>query len=224
MNWIKNNWGWVTVIIIGFLPLTGILSMINIDFSGTGSWISMDSITMHGRQPGDAPHEVSGVHLALKETGEWAIRWLVAILTLTPVAILTGKKASLYVRQAAGITAFVYAALHLLFFIIERGFMETFKEVSFILGLVSTVVMLVLAVTSSKRAIKYLRGAWKKLHRFAYLAGLLAVLHVALLKHGDWIPYLVILLIGFLLRLTFVKQFIQKLRPGKAKIEFAREA
>ncbi len=216
MNWIKKNWGWVTVIIIGLLPLTGILKMINIDFiGGSESWITMDSFTMQGRRPGELPREVSGAHIALKETGEWAIRWLIIVLSLTPFAILTGKKASLFVRQACGITAFVYASLHLLFFCIDKDFMGIFKGVSTILGLTSTLVMLALAVTSNKRSMKFLRNAWKKLHRFAYIAGVLAVMHVALLKHGDWVPYLIILAIGFLLRISYIEQAISNLKKRK---------
>jgi len=216
MNWIKKNWGWITVVIIGLLPLIEVMSMININFSGSAeSWISMDSFTMPGRRPGELPREVTGAHLAVKETGEWAIRWIVVILSLTPFSILTGKNPSLWVRQAAGITAFAYAACHFMFFCIDKGLMETFGEVGFILGLIATLVMLVLAITSNTRSMKYLRKSWKKLHRFAYLAGILAVLHVALLEHGDWIPYLTILVIGFLLRLHFIKKEISKFRIRK---------
>ena len=216
MNWIKYNWGWVTVIIIGLLPLTAILKMINIDFTGSAeSWITMDSFTLQGRRPGELPREVSGAHMAVKETGEWAIRWIVIILSLTPFSILTGKKPSLSVRQAAGITAFIYAGLHFLFFCIDKSLMETFKETGFVLGLTATLVMLVLAITSNRRSMKFLRKKWKKLHRLAYLAGLLAILHVVLLEHGDWAPYAIILAIGFLLRLTFIKETIGKLRMRK---------
>lgn len=214
MSWLKQNWGWGTVIVIAVLPLLGILAMVNIDFSGA-SWISMDSLTLPGRHPGDAPHEVSGVHMGLKETGEWAIRWLVIVLSLTPWGILTGKKPSLYVRQAAGITAFVYSALHLLFFCIERGFLSTFKELGFILGFIAMLVMFILAVTSNRKSMKFLKAAWKKLHRWAYLAALLSILHVVLLKHGDWIPYVIILVVGAILRFRFAKDWFMKIRAGK---------
>lgn len=216
MNWINKNWGWITVVIIGLLPLIKIMSMIHIDFSASAeSWISMDTFTMPGRQPGELPREVSGAHLAVKETGEWAIRWMVIVLSMTPFSILTRIKPSLWVRQAAGITAFAYAAVHFMFFCIDRGLMETFIEVGYILGLIATLVMMVLAITSNRRSMKYLRNAWKKLHRLAYFAAILAILHVALLKHGEWVPYLIILAIGFLLRLNFVKKEISKFRTRK---------
>jgi len=216
MNWIKKNWGWVTVIIIGLLPLVGVLKMINLDFSGSAeTWFSMDSFTMPGRRLGELPKVVTGAGRAVKETGEWAIRWIVIILSLTPFSILTGKKPSLSVRQAAGITAFTYAGLHFLFFCVDKGWLETFKEFGSVLGLIATLVMMVLAITSNTRSMKFLRKKWKKLHRLAYLAGVLAILHVALLEHGDWIPYLIILIIGFLLRSTFIKQSISNRRTRR---------
>ncbi len=219
MNWLKRNWGWIAVILLGLIPLTGILRMVHIDFTESGaSWITMDSLTVPGRRPGELPREVSGAHMAVKETGEWAIRWVVIVLSLTPFSILTGIKSRLHVRQALGITAFAYAFLHLLFFCIDKGWMETFKETGTILGLVATLIMMVLAVTSNRRSMRFLRKTWKKIHRMAYLAGILAVIHVALLEHGDWVPYLIILLIGFLLRLSFFKQEISKLRMRKMPV------
>ena len=216
MNWIRSNWGWITVIIIGIIPLIEVLSMINIDFSGSAdSWISMDSFKMQGRRPGEESRIVSGAHIAVKQTGEWAIRWIVVILSMTPFGILTGKKPSLWVRQAAGITAFIYACLHFLFFCIDKSFMETFRDVSFILGLIATLIMVVLAVTSNTKAMKSLRKSWKKLHRLAYLAGVLAVLHVALLEHGDWLPYLIILIAGFILRAKVIKEWFRVIRSRR---------
>jgi len=215
-NWLNKNWGWITVIFIGILPLLGILKMINLDFSGTSeSWISMDTFTMHGRRPGELPKEVSGAHMAVKETGEWAIRWLTAILSLTPITILTGIKSRLHVRQAIGVTAFIYAFLHLLFFCIDKGLMETFKEFGNIMGLIATIIMGGLAITSNKRSMKFLRRSWKSVHRFAYLAGILAILHMVLLKHGDWAPYAILLTLGFIIRTTKVKDVIKKLRIRK---------
>ncbi|WP_423128459.1 ferric reductase-like transmembrane domain-containing protein [Gaoshiqia sp. Z1-71] len=222
MNWIRKNGGWMTVVIIGLLPFIGVMDIFNIDFSGSGeSWISIKTFTVPARRAGELPREVSGAHIAVKETGEWAIRWLVFVLSLTPFSILTGIKSRLYVRQAAGIIAFVYAGFHLVFFCIDRSLIETFKEFGYIMGFVATLIMLVLAVTSNRKSMKFLRKTWKKIHQTAYLAGLLAVLHVALLKHGDWIPYVIILVAGFLLRLSIVRQAISKLRIRKTLVSAA---
>lgn len=219
MNWIKSNWGWAVTVLLGILPLIGIIHIFNIDFSGNGPIISIDTMTIPAHRAGDMPREVSGAHMAVKVTGEWAIRWLVIVLSLTPFSILTRIKPSLYVRQAAGITAFVFAFLHLIFFCIDRGLLKTFEEIGYILGLVSTLVMLVLAVTSNRRSMKLLRKAWKKIHRFAYLAAILAITHVILLDHGDWIPYAIILVIGFLARFPFVKKTLAKAKSNKKQVQ-----
>ncbi len=225
MNWLKKNWGWITITIIGILPLIGILKMINIDITGTSeTWITMDSFTFQGRHRGELPKEVTGAQMAVKETGEWAIRWLVIVLSLTPFTILTKIKSRLHVRQAVGITAFVYAFLHLLFFCIDKGFIETFKEFGNILGLIATLFMFVLAITSNKQSMKYLRRKWKKIHKLAYLTGILAILHLALLEHGDWIPYAVILIFGFIIRNTNINKSIDQLRIRTSQIPvFAKD-
>jgi len=218
-NWIMQNWGWITVIFIGILPFIGLLKMISFDFTDTGeSWITMDAVTIQGRRPGEESRVVSGAHMAVKETGEWAIRWLVAILSLTPISIITGIKSRLHVRQAIGITAFIYAFAHLLFFCIDKGLMETFKELGNILGLTATIIMLVLAITSNKQSMKFMRKSWKKIHRFAYLAGFLAILHMVLLEHGDWAPYAILLIIGFLVRIRIIKGVISNFRISKKKV------
>jgi len=219
MDWLKKNWGWLLIVLIGLVPLAEILKMIHLDFSGAGnSWFVMDSFTMRGRAHGGVPEVLTGAHIAVKITGEWAIRWIVAVLCLTPFTILTGIKSRLHVRQAMGITAFVYAALHFLFFCIDKGWMETFREFGFVLGLVATLVMMVLAVTSNRRSLKLLRRTWKRIHRLAYLAGILAVVHVALLEHGDWFPYALLLVVGFTLRLPAVKAWIAQIRNRREMV------
>ena len=213
MNWLKNNWGWIIVAVLGLIPLIKILSIINIGFSGAeGSWITADTMMLPARRAGDMPHEVSGAHMAVKETGEWAIRWLVFVLTLTPFGILTGIKAGLKVRQAAGIIAFLYAAFHFLFFCIDRGLMDTFRDTGYILGLIATVIMLALAITSNRKAMKLMRKNWKRMHRLAYPAAILSIVHVMLLRHGSWMPYAIIRLIGFVLRIPVIKTWIANLK------------
>ena len=217
MNWIKKNWNWVVVTLIGIIPLIPVFSMIQLDFSSSAdSWISMGTITVPGHRPGEAVRQVSGAHIAVKETGEWAIRWMVVILSLTPIAILTGIKSRLFVRQAAGIITFVYAALHFIFFCIDRGWFETFKEFGYVMGLIAALIMAVLAISSNRKSMRLLAKTWKKMHRTAYLAALLAITHVMLLKHGTWLPYLIILALGFVVRTSFVKSRLSKLRTRNA--------
>ena len=99
-----------------------------------------------------------------------------------------------------------------------NSLMETFKEFGNIMGLLATLIMLLLAVTSNKRSMKYLRQGWKKLHNLAYLVALLAILHMVLLEHGDWAPYAIILIIGFLLRITVIKNTLNNIRTRRNSV------
>lgn len=71
MNWLRQNWDWLVIVLIGVFPLAGIIKMINIDFSGTGtSWITMDSVAFQGRGH-EGPLKIeTGAHMAVKETRE----------------------------------------------------------------------------------------------------------------------------------------------------------
>lgn len=204
------------VVILGLVPLISIFSMIHLDFSSSAdSWISMGKISIPGHRPGEAERIVSGAHIAVKQTGEWAIRWLTVILSLTPIAIVTGIKSRLFVRQAAGSFAFLYAALHFVFFCIDKSWIETFKEFGLVMGLIATIIMAALAFTSNRKSMRLMRKNWKKMHRAAYVAGGLSIVHLLLLKHADWAPYLAIMVVGFVLRLSFVKNKISRLRTKK---------
>lgn len=140
-------------------------------------------------------------------TGEWAIRWLTASLTITPLMILFGLRKVRRYRKVFGIYAFVYSLFHLLFFIADRNLIAIFEEFNFILGFVSFIIMIPLALTSNKWSLRKLKKAWTSLHKWAYAAGILAVVHVAFLERGSWAPYAVIILIGLLLRLPLIKNF-----------------
>jgi sulfoxide reductase heme-binding subunit YedZ len=69
------------------------------------------------------------------------------------------------------------------------------------------IILLALAATSFKWAMKRLGKRWKKLHRLIYLGALLVVLHLALVIKGDfftlsgdvWKPLVAAIVIGLLL-------------------------
>lgn len=93
MRFLKKNYGWLVVVILASLPLIPLLSMLNENDT------TADSI---------AP-------MLYHISGEFAIRWMTAVLTLTPFFILFGIT-NLYVRQAMGI-ALRYGVLFTLFYL-----------------------------------------------------------------------------------------------------------
>lgn len=137
-------------------------------------------------------------------SGEFAIRWLVAVLTCTPFFIVFGVQ-NLFVRQAMGIATAVWSFIHFIIFIIVEGFAETFTQVNYIAGFIATLIFIPLVATSNRKSMKYLKRNWKKLQRWVYLAIFLSLLHVALLDKG-YIFYTVIVGVGFIIRMPFLKE------------------
>ena len=216
MKWFKNNWLWLLINIIVLLPILSVFAQFRIDLFGTGQLISMElpqQILEMKNNPEFAGREISALGFAIKSTGEWSIRWLVACLSITPLFVLFANNRILRYRKMFGLYAFAYAFLHTLFFIAERGFIQIFDEFNFILGLISLLIMIALALTSNKWSMKTLGRNWKKLQKFVYAASILAVLHLMLIDHGgSWVLYAVIMSVGFVLRLPKIREFFEKRR------------
>jgi sulfoxide reductase heme-binding subunit YedZ len=73
-------------------------------------------------------------------------------------------------------------------------------------GFTAWVLLLPLALTSSKRAIIYLKDKWKKLHRLIYIIAILGVVHFIWLVKKDLtepLIYAAIILILLLFRFKF---------------------
>ena len=125
-------------------------------------------------------------------TGEWALRFLVLCLTVTPLRRLTGWRMLTLERRTLGLFAFLYAALHLTTYVtLDLGFDwanlgEDILERPYItVGFATFCVLLALASTSSRAAARRLGRRWKQLHRLVYLAGIGAVVHFLWLVKSD---------------------------------------
>jgi len=125
-------------------------------------------------------------------TGEWAARFIIVALALTPLSrLLPGSGAVKWLlarRRALGVAAFCYALLHLAFYIWE---METLANMLAELGLagiwtgwLALLMMIPLAATSNDAAVRALRSGWKRLQRLAYPAALLTLAHWILVHNG----------------------------------------
>jgi sulfoxide reductase heme-binding subunit YedZ len=152
-------------------------------------------------------------------TGRYALALLLLSLAITPVRRLTGLATIHRLRKPLGLYAFLYVVLHLLTYVgLDFGFNLAFlwpdiTQQRFIqAGLLSFLLLLPLAVTSTRRWRTRLGRDWRRLHRLSYLAAALAVLHFFWLVKGDWRRPLVAALVLALL-LLFRLLPIRK-RPG----------
>jgi methionine sulfoxide reductase heme-binding subunit len=126
------------------------------------------------------------IELLTHRTGWWALALLLATLAVTPLRRLTGRNELARVRRPLGLFAFFYATLHLLvYFVLDQGvefgyLLEDVLERPFITaGFAAWLLLLPLAVTSTRGWVRRLGRRWRPLHRLAYLAAGLGVLHFA---------------------------------------------
>ena len=121
-----------------------------------------------------------------------ALVFLVLSLACTPIYTLFGFKPALKVRRALGLYAFFYASLHFLTFVgldyqFDIGLLKEaiFEKRYALVGFAAFLILIPLAVTSTKGWMRRLGKKWKHLHKLIYLAGLLAVVHYIWLVKSD---------------------------------------
>ena len=122
---------------------------------------------------------------ALNQLGLVVLIFLVAALTCTPLKTLFGWTWPLRLRRMLGLYGFAYATLHVSTYVgIDQFFdwqaivADILKRPFIFVGFAAFVLLIPLAVTSTAAWIKRLGYArWKQLHRLAYVASLLGVLH-----------------------------------------------
>jgi len=150
--------------------------------------------------------------------GDWAIRFLLTALAVTPVRLLTGQAVVVRFRRMLGLYAFFYAVLHLSsyvgldqFFAWGAIWKDIVKRNYITVGMATFLMLLPLAATSTKGMVKRLGAKrWTKLHRVVYVAGAAACLHFYMMRKG--IQLEPIIYAGILALLLGVR-VVHRLRP-----------
>jgi len=143
------------------------------------------------------------------ETGRWALIFLLLSLAVTPARRLTGWNVLIQFRRMLGLFAFFYAFCHFAaYWSFDLGFAfaamvgDVLKRPFIALGFAAFLLMVPLALTSTKGWIRRLGKKWTVLHRLVYASAILAVLHFiwkVKVFTGDPVIYAAILatLLGF---------------------------
>ena len=158
---------------------------------------------------------------ATLRTGKTALWLLVLSLACTPINTIFKFRPVLKLRRPLGLYAFMYASIHFAIFIGVDYFFAwslivdaLFEKRYALIGLTTGLIMLALAITSTQGWQRRMKKNWKRLHRFVYAAGILAVIHyIWLVKQGvrePWIWAIVVVLL-LLLRWAPIKQRVLKL-------------
>lgn len=135
---------------------------------------------------------VNPIQDATFRTGKTAMVLLVASLACTPANTVFGFRPAIKARRALGLYAFMYAAIHFAIFIgLDYGFdlrlvaLELAEKRYILVGAAALLILVPLAVTSTKGWQRRLGKAWKKLHRWVYLAGALVIVHYIWMQKSD---------------------------------------
>jgi len=119
-------------------------------------------------------------------TGIWTLRFLMITLAVTPFRRVTGWSGLIRFRRMLGLFGFFYAFVHLAtyvwldqYFDFAEMFRDMFLKRPFIItGFISFLVLVPLAITSTRKWIARLGGSrWQMLHRLIYLGAAAGVLH-----------------------------------------------
>ena len=118
-------------------------------------------------------------------TGEFAARFMIIAMMLTPLRMLFPRVRWLAWlnrrRRYLGVAAFGYALLHTILYVVDMETLEAMAREFWALGIwtgwFAFFIFIPLAVTSHDRAVRFLRRGWQWLHRWVYPAAILTLLH-----------------------------------------------
>lgn len=203
-TYLKKHWLWIVINVAALVPLARVI----------WDYVNGNMIDPIG--------EMTDV------TGYTALILLVASLAVTPILSVTGYRKVATVRKSLGLQGFMYVSLHLLVFIVlDYGLNlnlilgDAILSKRFVLvGFGSFLILIPLAITSTKWWIKRLGKNWKRLHRLVYLAVPLGVFHYFLVEKIPAEPLVWGTVVGLLLiarvpvvrkRLNAVRQLVDGL-------------
>lgn len=159
-------------------------------------------------------------------TGDWTIRLILLGLAFTPLRKITGWKDLARFRRMIGLYACLYAALHLMNFMILDHYFDwssilndILKRKAITFGMIAFVLLIPLALTSTKAMIRRLGKSWLKLHRLVYAIAILAVIHNMMMVKADLFePTLHAAILIFLLGYRFYRNISGKFKTSKRVI------
>lgn len=160
-----------------------------------------------------------------QRTGKYALVLLILSLACTPINTIFGFRQVLKVRRPLGLYAFMYASIHFLVFIgldyqFDVGLLQEaiFEKRYALVGFSAGLILLALAITSTRGWMKRLGKTWSKLHKFVYLAGILVIIHYVWLVKSDIrepLLYGGIVLLLLVARIPYVRKQLSRIRQHR---------
>ena len=133
------------------------------------------------------------VEVITHSTGDWTLILIMVTLSVTPLRKITKQYWLVGVRRMIGLFAFFYGCLHFTTYLwldksfdVQEMIKDIYKRPFITAGFTAFVLMIPLALTSTKGWIRRLGGKnWQKLHRLIYVTAIAGVVHYIWLVKAD---------------------------------------
>lgn len=156
----------------------------------------------------------------LLSLGYWAMVCLWLTLLITPLRYWLNDSRFIVYRRTLGLMSVFYATLHLLVvmtYVLGWNWQQFLVELQdrpyMLVGIMAWLLMLPLALSSNKWAMRKLRGGWKRLHQLIYLIAPLVLVHFYWLVRSDFREVLIFFV---LLVLLMADRYIRNLKVKNA--------
>lgn len=154
------------------------------------------------------------------ETGEWALRFLLITLAVTPIRRLTHAHWLIKLRRMLGLFVFFYVLLHFTtyiwldqFFDWQEILVDIPKRPFITIGFVSFVLLVPLAITSTNTMQRRLKKKWVTIHKLVYVIPVLVIIHFIWSLKADYSEPIVYALI--LSGLMLVRVYYSRKKASK---------
>ncbi len=172
---ISRTWSWGAFVRRWLKPVVFVLCLLPV------AWLIYRTFTNDlGANP---------IEAIIRYLGDWALRFLLIALAVTPVRMLTGWLVVARLRRMLGLYAFFYVVMHILSYVVLDHMFDWLtiwkdivKRYYITVGMAALLTLIPLAITSTDGMIRRLGGrAWQRLHMLVYAAGILGVIHYFLM-------------------------------------------
>jgi sulfoxide reductase heme-binding subunit YedZ len=164
------------------------------------------------------------IEFITRSTGTWALVFLCITLAITPLRLITGWSALIKLRRMFGLFCFFYACLHFLIWFwldqnldLQAMWADVLKRPFITMGFTTFVLLIPLALTSNRFAVRALGRRWSLLHKLVYVIACTAIIHYWWHKAGKndlqtVSIYGAIILLLLSCRLPWLRERLQKLQ------------
>ena len=195
----QTAWARAAAFALFALPLAWLASDIAREIAAPGSAL--------GAEPGEA---------VVHELGTWGLRSLLATLLISSVARLARQPRLIRFRRMAGLWAFTYVVLHftawlglLAGFHVDTILADFIKRPYITMGLAALLMLIPLAITSTRGWQRRLGRRWRQLHRLVYPAAIAAWIHLLWLSK---VSYLDAVIYGTVLAALLAERAVDAVR------------